>query len=633
MEISIRHAAKSLLPGLFIMLAATASGHNIIPAPKEIRTLKPGTVALKSVDAKVNARAKLPAEGYTIEIRGGKAVLRAKTAQGLVWAKATLAQLKDSLGRVPIVSVRDWPAFPFRGFMHDTGRNFRTIETLKRELKLFSDYKINVFHWHLTDNPAWRIECKAYPQLNDPKFQVAGRDEGKFYSYAEIRDVFAYARSLGITVIPEIDMPGHSEYFRKAFGFAMDSKQGMEVLAKCIGEFFSEIPARQCPYFHIGSDEVHVADPAGFIAFCEKEVARHGSTPIVWDPGLPPSGNTLRQIWVGTLGEKTATEGYPHRYIDSYMGYLNHGCPPLNTAKFFLHTPCGTGEATANALGGELCLWNDIRVADKSLLFPDNGMPNGLLAFAERFWVGGKWKSLAEESLLPAPGERGYEELQDFERRLVYHRDNRLYDWDMRWVANASHPWLVSLPQRRGSLVSSYKWAPAYGGFIDMLAFSKKHGVSVLPSMDAWIRTEVYSPADTVVDAWTGFESPVRNSRISDGIGPQGLWENDGRLFVNGAEVFPSQPWEEPGKYRYHYNPWGTPAMEIPYTREQLFWVRKQVARVRLRKGWNEVSLYCPRKFDNNYCWMASFLPVHIDGNGHVSEVRGLEYRLPQAKQ
>lgn len=627
-----KHSAQSLLLGLLMMLATTAAGHNIIPAPKEIRTLKSGTVALKSIDAKVNPRAKLPAEGYTIEIRGSKAVVRAKTAQGLVWAKATLSQLKDSLGRVPIVAVRDWPAFPFRGFMHDTGRNFRTIETLKRELKLFSDYKINVFHWHLTDNPAWRIECKAYPQLNDPRFQVAGRDEGKFYTYAEIRDIFNYAHELGITVVPEIDMPGHSEYFNKAFGFSMDSEQGMAVLKKCIDEFFAEIPAQLCPYFHIGSDEVHVADPAGFIAFCEKEVRSHGATPIVWDPGLPPSPTTLRQIWMGHIGEKIAREGYPYKYIDSYMGYLNHGCPVLNTAKFFLHTPCGIGEAMANSLGGELCLWNDIRVADKSLLFPDNGMPNCLLAFAERFWTGGKHKSLSEESLLPAPGEQGYQELQDFERRLAYHRDNRLYSWDMRWVSNAAQAWMVTLPQRRGSLLASYTWAPAYGGVIDIKAFAQKHKVEVLESMDAWMRTEVYSPCDTVVDAWVGFESPVRNSRISDGIGPQGLWENDGRLYVNSREVFPSQPWSEPGKYQYHFNTWGMPAMEIPYTREQLFWVRRQTAKVALRQGWNEVMLYCPRKFNNTYCWIAAFIPITIDGNGHVSEVSGLKYRLPQGK-
>lgn len=93
--------------------------------------------------------------------------------------------------------------------MHDTGRNFRTVDMLKKEIDLFSQYKLNVFHWHLTDNPAWRIECHAYPQLNDPKFQRKGRDEGKFYTYDEIRDVIRYARERGIIIIPEIDMPGH----------------------------------------------------------------------------------------------------------------------------------------------------------------------------------------------------------------------------------------------------------------------------------------------------------------------------------------------------------------------------------------------------------------------------------------
>ena len=106
--------------------------------------------------------------------------------------------------------------------MHDTGRNFQTIEMLKETIDLMSLYKINYFHWHLTDNPAWRIECKVYPQLNDAQYQRPGRDCGKFYTYDEIRELIAYAKERGITVMPEIDMPGHSAYFRNAFGFSTD---------------------------------------------------------------------------------------------------------------------------------------------------------------------------------------------------------------------------------------------------------------------------------------------------------------------------------------------------------------------------------------------------------------------------
>ena len=212
----------------------SAYAQQLVPAPKEMKIIGTEKVSVKTVDAKVDARLRLPDEGYTLDIKGSTAVLRAKTARGLVWARATLRQLEDADGRVPRVRIQDYPAFPIRGFMHDTGRNFRPVELLKKELDLFSFYKLNVFHWHLTDNPAWRIECKAYPQLNDPQYQRKGRDEGKFYTYDEIREVIAYAKERGVTIVPEIDMPGHSKFFDTTFGCSMASPKGREVLKVCL---------------------------------------------------------------------------------------------------------------------------------------------------------------------------------------------------------------------------------------------------------------------------------------------------------------------------------------------------------------------------------------------------------------
>ena len=602
-----------------------ASAQNLIPAPKEIKYLSDKVVRIKSIDSKIIPSDGSPNEQYTLKTTGGRAVIIAQSEQAAVWGAATLRQLTDKNGYVPEVEIMDYPAFPIRGFMHDTGRNFREVELLKRDIDLMSAYKLNVFHWHLTDNPAWRIECKVYPQLNDAKYQTKGRDEGRFYSYDEIRDVIAYAKERGIMIIPEIDMPGHSKYFKTTFGFEMATEQGMAVLEKCLKEFFEEIPKEDCPYIHIGSDEVKVADPEGFMRFCEGLVKESGRTPIAWDPGLPPAEGTIGQIWYASIGETLKKEPYPRKYIDSYMGYLNNSCPIINTSRYFLHQACTTNEANDVAQGGILCLWNDVNVDEQEKLLPHNGMPEGLLAFAERFWVGGEGYDLQNEDLIPAPHSKGHQDLVEFEKRLAFHRDNMLKDYNVRWVANASIPWQVTIPALKGTPVQQMQWTKAWGGVIDLHAICKVNGVTPEAEMEAWLKTEVYVPRDTVITAMVGFESPSRANRISNGIGKQGSWEADGRLVVNGIDIHPAKEWNEPEKYHYRYNTWHKPENEEPYTDEQLFWMREP-ALVPLKAGWNTVMLYAPRLFAINN-WVAAFLPVYIDEEGHLHEVEGLKFR------
>ena len=117
---------------LLIASVGALGAQELIPTPVEISYKGKKRVKIENVDAKVDPSLNLPQEGYTLEIKGTTALLRAKTAQGLVWAKATLAQLHDKEGLVRIVKIKDYPAFPIRGFMHDTGRNFRPVEMLKQ---------------------------------------------------------------------------------------------------------------------------------------------------------------------------------------------------------------------------------------------------------------------------------------------------------------------------------------------------------------------------------------------------------------------------------------------------------------------------------------------------------------------
>ena len=558
---------------------------NIIPEPKKLiikdnrlHQIKDVTI-LSSSENLIYPHNK---DEYYLSSKNGNVVIEGN----VIWAKQTLKQLADENNRIPDVEIHDWSAYPFRGFMHDTGRNFQTIDMLKETIDLMSLYKINYFHWHLTDNPAWRIECKAYPQLNDPQYQRPGRDCGKFYTYDEIRELIAYAKERGITIMPEIDMPGHSAYFRNAFGFSMDSEEGMKVLEKCIDEFCEEIPASLCPYLHIGSDEVYIADPKGFMRFTENLCKKHNRIAMAWDPGLPSDSTTVRQIWNTAAGSNAAQTKKGGKYVDSFMGYLNYYDPIYFTNKVFLHKACAQDVPdTTNALGGILCLWNDVRVDDKTRISLHNGMINGMMVYAERFWDG---------------GEGSWDELSEFEDKMSYHKNHIVKNHDVRWHPNAMTSWKIKI-EGKDTLY-------ARGGAVDVNDLCTENSITVGDTVSAWAFTNINSECDTTIKVWVGFEAAVRSNRISGGIGPQGKWENQGRLFVNDKEYFPAQKWNEPEKYEFHFNTWHKPEEELPYTDEQFYWMREPLS-IDLKQGDNEIKLYIPKTFRGQR-WSFGFLKV-----------------------
>lgn len=546
---------------------------HIIPAPKIIQLQDDRMHPIKDIivsGSTQNLQYLHNKDEYFLKIEKGNVYIEGNE----IWARQTLTQLADNEGYVPDILIHDWSEYPFRGFMHDTGRNFQTIEMLKETIDLMSFYKINYFHWHLTDYPAWRIECKVYPQLNDPQYQRPGRDCGKYYTYDEIRDLIAYAKERGITVMPEIDMPGHSAYFKNAFGFTMDSEDGKKILEKCIAEFCEEIPVSMCPYLHIGSDEVYINDPKGFMQFTEGLCKKYGRVAMAWDPGLPSDSTTIRQIWNTAAGSNAASTKKGGRYVDSFMGYLNYYDPIYFTNKVFLHTACAQEiPDTTNALGGILCLWNDVRVVDKTRIALHNGMINGMMVFAERFWNAGKGS---------------WEELIAFEDKMSFHKNTLLKNHDIRWYPNAKTIWKIKINESDTLL--------AYGGAIDLDDLSAQNSIVINDTTSAWAFTEIHSDHDTCVKAWVGFEAAARSNRISAGIAEQGKWENGGRFFVNDNEISPSQKWNEPGKYKYHYNTWAKPEEELPYTDEQFYWMREPVI-IPLKQGRNEIKMYIPKTF------------------------------------
>lgn len=583
---------------------------DIIPEPKEF--------AVKSNNAKKIKKIKYRKETfcnpdeYTLTIKRGKVTITGNKA----WAQSTLKQLTDENGCARDVEIHDWSAYPFRCFMHDTGRNYQSVDMLKETLDLMSFYKLNYFHWHLTDYPAWRIECRVYPQLNDPQYQRVGRDEGKYYTYEEIHEVIDYARERGITVIPEIDMPGHSTYFTNAFGCTMASLEGRQILEKVFEEFFAEIPQSDCPYIHIGSDEVQIEDPKGFMQWAESVMERYGRKVIAWDPGLPASDKVIRQIWNAAAGSNAAAATKSGKYLDSFMGYLNYYDPMMFTNKIFLHTAAAQAEPdTTKALGGILCLWNDVRVDDKTRISLHNGMINGMMAYSERFWNGGNAGEVEMENLAPGPLTTAGSRLANFEEKMAIHRD-RFHKGKMRWVANSQIKWEVQIDEN--------KTYTTYGGAVDLDAFCQLHNIATGETAVAKASTVIFADKEMDIEAWIGFDTPARSNRNGYGIGKQGRWEGNSQCFVNGKEILPPTQWNEPGKYDYHFNTWGRTEEEQPYTDEQFYWMRKP-AKVHLKKGENKVEFVVPKTYQG-LRWSFAFIPVSTQADGNVKEVKGIRF-------
>ena len=160
---------------------------------------------------------KLSREGYLIDIETNNMTITASTNAGCLYAIVSLSQLIVAHGGViPCYKIEDKPRFNYRGFMLDVGRYFYSVDDIKKFLDIMSVHKLNYFHWHLTEDQGWRIEIKKYPKLTElgssrTHTNFNTKEHHGFYTQDEIRDIVAYAHSLNIKVIPEIDMPGHMQ--------------------------------------------------------------------------------------------------------------------------------------------------------------------------------------------------------------------------------------------------------------------------------------------------------------------------------------------------------------------------------------------------------------------------------------
>jgi len=362
-------------------------------------------------------------ESYVLEVTTSGAQLAAANPLGILHGLETFLQLVAITPggfAAPAITIQDRPRFPWRGLMIDAARHFIPIDVLKRNLDGMSAVKMNVFHWHLSDNQGFRVESKRFPRL-----QGFGSD-GLYYTRDEIRDLIAYARDRGIRVVPEFDMPGHStawfagypelasgpgpyEIERRwgVFDPAMDPtrESTYQFLDAFIAEMAQLFPDR---YFHIGGDAVNgkqwdanprmrefirlhdLKDDQGLQAYFNKRiqriVTRRGKIMIGWDEILHPDvpKNVLVQSWRGQQSLATAAQA-GHRGILSSGYYLDLIWP---AERHYAVDPM-TGAAAnlgpqeqARILGGEACMWAE-HVSPETMdsrIWPRNA------AIAERLW-------------------------------------------------------------------------------------------------------------------------------------------------------------------------------------------------------------------------------------------------------
>ncbi|PZX52111.1 glycosyl hydrolase family 20 [Algoriphagus ratkowskyi] len=561
-------------------------------------------------------------EGYQLKVSSSEVKIVASTIAGQFYGLKTLRQLLIRTGegiQLPLVTITDEPAFPMRGLMIDVGRNYQSMEKLKEQLDIMADYKMNVFQWHLTDRPSWRIESKAFPQLNDAAYQRPTREPGKFYTYDEIRELFEYAKSKQILIIPELDMPGHSDSFIAAMKFRMESQEGMAALEVILEEFFKEIPKEMAPIIHIGSDEVHVPNPEEFIERMVAKVESDGRKVMVWSPGLPAHDAAIRQSWgeMDTLKMKETS----YAELDSRNSYVNNA-EPMTFVNKLLFKPISATWKNNECLGGILCLWHDVKVDDSDDVFRNNPIYPGMLTYAWATWTADVIDVSKKYMItLPEIGSVEQEYFAVFEDYLLAHKE--------RYFTDSTFPYLKQ---------SDKKWE-LYGPVIGSEEASKMPDLTNLPVQDAvgntliirdrfkqggfypeiqlgetvYARTFIHSDEKKSVEAWVNFETPLRANRTYGGIPEEGKWDSyGGEIWINGAAL--SAPnWENPGWKPSKSQGWGTPVdQEIPWRAEELYWNRKPT-QLHLNKGWNEVLIAIPYQNDYQNC-MVTFAPFDMEG-------------------
>lgn len=380
-------------------------------------------------------------EGYQLEVDPLKIKIVANAKAGLFYGMQTLKQLipapgeqfpfLDSVRQIPCVSIIDYPRFPWRGLMLDVSRHFFTVQEVKRYIDQMVQYKFNVFHWHLSDDQGWRVEIKSLPKLTetgawrvprkgiwwsfDPPGAEEKATEGGFYTQDQIRDVVKYAAARHVTVLPEIDVPGHSLALIAAYPelsstgkqypvnpgskfYGIDDNSlcpGKEVVFEVLDKIFTEMaPLFPGEYIHIGGDECNksfwktspecqalmkrenIKDmnelQSWFIKRLEKMLKSKGKKMIGWDEilegGLAPEATVMSWrgmdggIQAAKMGHHVVMTPTSNCYLDLYQGDPANEPATysmLRLSDVYKFEPVPAGVNPKLILGGQGNLWTE----------------------------------------------------------------------------------------------------------------------------------------------------------------------------------------------------------------------------------------------------------------------------------
>lgn len=430
-----------LLLSSFFLTAQT-----VIPAPETV-VQGNGEFRTKNLQADIRqtTNTALPSEAYRLQVTENGIEIEASGDAGFFYARQTLKQLaSDQNGTwiIPCLKIEDRPRVGFRSFLLDSGRQYQKVTTIKKYIDMAALLKMNYFHWHLTEGLGWRIEIKQYPRLTEVgAFVGKGPEQQGFYSQEEIKEIVRYAAERCITVIPEIDMPGHAEAALVAYpelGCFGDTIQvpenGFTQNIFCAGkthtlDFLKNVLDEVCElfpseYIHLGGDEAPKGnwDTCPDCGQCIKEhglkdshdlqlwfsaqmanyLKNKGRKAIFWGDVVYQDGYALPDNvvihWWNWRGHKdTAFKEALKRNLPvicgtNYYTYLNFPVNPwkgyeaartFDIKDVYTANPSYRKEDSPLLLGMSCALWTDYRVTENMIdrrLFPR------ILAIAEQMW-------------------------------------------------------------------------------------------------------------------------------------------------------------------------------------------------------------------------------------------------------
>lgn len=578
------------------------------------------TVQLKDAGSKLTNEQK--EEGYILTVQDKQITIEAKRISGFFYGLETLRQLVQGKKMLPQCTIKDWPAFRYRGFMQDSGRNFRSIERLKKEIDLASRLKVNLFHWHLTDHHGWRIQCKKYPVLNEEKTRE--RDHKDTYSYAEILDLFEYAHARRVQILPEMDMPGHSKYFIKAFGFNMESPEGMKICADLINEFCQEIPRNVCPWVSFGADECKIANAEQFVNMACETIKAHGRDHAQWAGGhdLKVHADSIQKRWAeGYNGCVKSLTNLTGRTLDYAVGYSNVYPPAMMVRRYFFMRPCGEAKGSDQALGVVLGIWPDGRVDKKEWIPGMCNMWPSMCAMVERGWCGGDGEGDAFVPDLPAPDTEPGKAYHLFQKRMTSIAKTIFKDEDFPMWTESTLSWTLVEPQP--STDADKLREAVLKGKLEGLTTRQVHGSNIyFRTRDGSGNQGLYRTAKTGVTVWAittikvnkdgkypfmiGFDAPERSNRRWTGVPQNGQWSQAGtKVWINGKEVRNPRVYKLAGQRTEPRKIWG---FENPLDLEEVWWMLGPTE-LNLKKGENTIIIEQPYP-GYHLDWSIGFTPL-----------------------